>query len=480
MDHDGSVPSASSETEGVTINLERDQEFKFTHPAGLQIARHLTKSVIEAMGIRMWMDSDGTLRSAREENLESSVFSNPEELVESEVTADLETILTFENMPNTTTERSEAGSSALSLIENIATGQQRPDGTDFLSDSLINPWTTEGDSEMTDSSIFDFPPSLSSHTLQMAQQQPIPTPRNRNTDDDQASYENAQFSVVTRPPSAELSRSAFDLPQPRTLYSQPQQDTNLLSGSYHRHSEGNTIPEGTVYHQKPPRLPSPLHPTRPVQSSDSGQFSPSLQLPKIDLPPLDRASVGQPNFSENRRPLPSIATSDNTNRIPLNQFHNIKSFLPVNKSMDSSKSLEKTSSLPQPFSSSSSSFGIDDVPTNAFQAPHLLAGKQAASPPTKQTTADKYSLSANSAGSTQSTPTAQFFSQTLYDFSSGAFHTTTMGKRSAEKMAPKKRKTKEGAESGAKKQKLDKKGKAVRKDPEGEGVSFPRPFPVCP
>jgi hypothetical protein len=467
MDYDGPVPSVSSETDGLTTSMERDEQFKFTHPAGLAIARQLTRSIYEAMNIRMW--SDDTSRTSREENPESARLANPLEFVEPGVTADLRTILAFESMSDLRPQRGEGGTRVISSAAAVA-DRQRNDSREFPPDSLTNPWKANDNVE-ADSTIFN-KPSSASYPTQMSQRPQTTNPLNGHTQGDQNSSESARFEVVSRPASAKLSRSAFNLPPASTLYPENAHTSSLLSGSYHRQYDSSSRSESVAYHQNPPRLASPLTSPRQAQLAGSGQFANPIQLPKIDLPPLVSATIDQSGLSANRHPLPSITTTDNSNRAPLNRPHGIKSFLAVNKPIDSSNIVGKSTSSPQPLASNSS-FRTDDSSRSInVHAPQSLAGKQVALPSAKETTADKYSLPANSFNSTNTTPTAQFYSNTLYNLSTGALQTTTMGKRSIDKTTSKKRKAKDGTELVAKKQKLDKKAKTSKKESEGEGVSF--------
>jgi hypothetical protein len=471
MEHGGPVPSVSSETDGIATSSERGEHFKFTHPAGLTIARHLTKSVIEALNVRMWQN--GTTQSSPEGNLESSVLANPVDLLEPDVTEDLRTILAFEDMSDLTPQRNEGVSSTATSTPAVS-DQQTHNTSNSHPDPLMNSWTAESDFE-ADSAIPNNT-STSSYTARMSPQPQATNRLNLNRHGGHDSYEGAHFSVVSRPTSTELNRSAFNLPPPSTLYPENLHTSKSQSGSYHRQPESGPRQESTIYQQKSPHLPSSLTSPAQAQLPGPGQLANPIQLPKIDLPRLGSGSIGQSGFSAVRHPLPSITTSDNSNRILLSQLQGIKSFLPVNKSINGNNVSGKSTSSSQTLSSSSSFRPDDSSRSNNIHLPQGLAGKQAAPPSAKQTTADKYSLPVTSTSSTHSTPTAQFYSNTLYDFSSGALQTTTMGKRSIDKTTSKKRKAKDGAEIAAKKQKVDKKAKPFKREPGGESVSSLLPY----
>lgn len=278
------------------------------------------------------------------------------------------------------------------------------------------------------------------------------------------------FSVLTRPSSAE-PQTSFNLPNsennPLTL-----QSCNTPSTSSLQRARNSTIQSRSDNHGLP-HLPSPTAPFLP--SSSASQFAASIQLPQLDLPPMERTSPLQSTSALGSCPkLPSIVHTSQQTSHTLNQHHNIKSFLPVNKPVDhTNKSTNNTSA--------STNTTIPNFPANFS---HFLASQGTKSnsvSQNKQPMMGKQNTTVDSAPAANpinsviqrpraQTPSTEFFSKT-FDLTSSNFRVTTLQNPSTD-MVAKKRKSAEEI-PGEKRAKLDKKGRVSKKELKPESVSSP-------
>ncbi|CAG8970933.1 hypothetical protein HYALB_00000913 [Hymenoscyphus albidus] len=427
MAHDDRSSEAPLESSASSKTVE--PVFEFTHVSGRQIASEYLKSLLPCIGINL----DGSVMSGFEH--EAAQGSRPIFGSNPEVVSRLQELWEFREIQ-------EPGG-GLGKNHMLCAGELFPPSRSECSRAKEADYMHYSSTAANPHSFYQTQPSHLNPNRQYSL--------------------SPQFSVLTRPPSAEPQTSSFEAPNSHNNLLTVQ-SCNTSSASYLSQPRNNIIPSGSNSHSSVPHLPSPT--SAFLASSSTGQFANSIQLPQLNLPPIERTSPLQPNSVSPSCPkLPSIVHTSQQASHPPNQLNNIKSFMPVNKPVNQTNNAHNNSNL-------ISNTTIPNFPANFS---HYLASQGTKADSDIQ---DRRSSLSNQASSApHSNPLNSVIQRPkpqnnqlpkTFDLTSSNFHITTL-QNPSNNMVAKKRKSAE-EQRVEKRAKLDKKGRSSKKEVKPESA----------